>query len=276
VDRLVTIGTPHLGSAFAHHFGDFLGTRATSIQPDAALIRDLNNKRDLPADVLFASIVVRGIAADARGEGPEFDHLVDHDLLRRLPVEYRLGGDQVVHVRSQNLRLAECAARYEQATGRPIQYMPAPVPDPTPKDRPLKDLTDARVHVAAPYSDVVRQLAFGLLRDHSVFWEKAAPKHFAEWCDWQARIHARGVIESEAMAMHPMSNVKSVRVEQFELLGNHEGRRQYRFAGKAWSKNVAVPLRRRWTHVRGNLWLTFDAFGRVVDTESVIQERNDD
>ncbi|MCL4191892.1 MAG: hypothetical protein KJZ87_09105, partial [Thermoguttaceae bacterium] len=64
VDRLVTIATPHLGSDVAEHFGDFLGTRATSIRPSAALIAALNNELELPSDTLFASIVVRGLAAD--------------------------------------------------------------------------------------------------------------------------------------------------------------------------------------------------------------------
>jgi len=105
VERLVTIATPHLGSAAAEHWGDYLGTRATSIKPDAALIRNLNSKFDLPDDVTFASIVVRGIAADARGDGRELDELVNHALLEPLPVEYRLGGDQVVHVRLDEFEL---------------------------------------------------------------------------------------------------------------------------------------------------------------------------
>jgi pimeloyl-ACP methyl ester carboxylesterase len=84
VERLITIATPHLGSATAEHWGDFLGTRATSIKPTAALIRNLNDTLDLPEDVTFAAIVVRGIAADDRGRGKEFNDLVNHTLLDAL------------------------------------------------------------------------------------------------------------------------------------------------------------------------------------------------
>ena len=275
VDRLITIATPHLGSAAAKHFGDFLGTRATSIKPNAALIQDLNNKLELPADVTFAAIVVRGVGADARGKGKELDDLVSHALLDRLPVEYRLGGDQVVHVRSQNLRLAQCAARYEQKTGRPIQYVLARVPDPTPKSCSFKDLTDARIHVIAPSNRMVQQLALGLLQDKALLWKKTSPEKLAGWYDWQARLHANGLVEREALGKHRMSQVTTIRIEDFGLVSNSQTSRSYRFAGKAWSENVAVPFRKRWTHVSGTLAVTFDAFGRVVTTDSRIQERKD-
>src|SRR5688500_14083423 len=90
-DRLVTVGTPHAGSAAAEHFGDFLGTRATSLKPRAALMLDLNRKLDLPRDVLFASIVIRSLALDLPGSGSSYDHLADHEFLEGLPAEYREG-----------------------------------------------------------------------------------------------------------------------------------------------------------------------------------------
>ncbi|MFH1919796.1 MAG: hypothetical protein ABIP48_07935 [Planctomycetota bacterium] len=276
VERLITVGTPHLGSAAAHHYGDFLGTRATSIKPDAALIRNLNSKFDLPEDVTFASIVVRGIAADTRGKGKELDHLVNQALVKLLPVEYRLGGDQVVHVRSQNLRLAECAARYEKKTGRPIQYVLARVPDPTPGGCCFKELTDIRVHVTAPYEPMVQHLVFGLLKEKAVLWKETGPEKLAGWYDWQARLHANGIIEYETLGKHPMSAVRNVEIGDFELVGSGDGGlRRYSFDGKAWSTNIAIPLRKRWTHVRGTVALTFDPFGRVLSAESSIDERKD-
>ena len=275
VERLITVATPHLGAGAAHHFGDFLGTRATSIQPDAALIRNLNSKFDLPPDVTFASIVVRGIAADVRGKGKELDHLVNHALLNLLPVEYRLGGDQVVHVRSQNLRLAQCAARYEKNTGRPIQYVLARVPDSTPGGCCLKDLTDVRVHVSAPYNRTVQHLVHGLLNRKAALWKPTGPEKLAGWYDWQARLHANGVIEAEALGKHPMSAVRNVEIGDFELVGDGGRSRQYSFNGKAWSTNIAIPLRKRWTHVRGTVALSFDPFGRVLTAQANIRERKD-
>ncbi len=275
VERLITVATPHLGSTVAEHWGDFLGTRATSIKPDAALIRNLNSKLDLPEDVTFASIVVRGIAADARSKGKELDHLVNSALAESLPVEYRLGGDQVVHVRSQNLRLARCAARYEERTGRPVQYVLARVADPSRGGCPLKELTDFRVHVAAPYDPMVHQLAYGLLNRRALLWKPTSPERLAEWYDWQARIHANGIVESQAMGKHPMSWVTHVRIEDFALVDDDGLSRAYRFHGKAWSDNVAVPFRKRWTHVHGTVAMRFDRYGRVLAAQADIQKRKD-
>lgn len=275
VERLVTIATPHLGSATAEHWGDFLGTRATSIKPTAALIRNLNNKFDLPEDVTFASIVVRGIAADARGQGKEFNDLVNRVLLDLLPVEYRLGGDQVVHVRSQNLRLAACAARYEEKTGRPIQYVLARVADPTPGGWHLNDLTDMRVHVVAPYDATVQDLVCGLLDQKAVLWRESGPEKLAGWYDWQARVHANGIVESQALGKHPWSVVSNVRLEDFRLESTDGLCRHYSFNGRAWSDNVAIPFRKRWTHVRGTVDLTYDAFGRVLAAKANVHERRD-
>ena len=270
VDRMITVGTPHLGSEIAEKLGDLLGTRATSIKPSAALIKNLNSKFDLPSDVTFASIVVRGIAADARGKGEELDHLVDKVFLAGLPVEYRLGGDQVVHVRSQNLRLAECAARYEKKTGKPVQYILARVPDPTPMSCCFTELTDVRVHVTSPSNLMVQHLVLGLLKENAVLWKKSDLEKLAGWCDWQARLHANGIIEAEALGSHPLSQVNNVEIEEFKLTKTNGDRRYYAFSGKAWSKNMAIPLRKRWTHVSGTVGLTFDAFGRVLLAESVI------
>lgn len=275
VDRLITVATPNLGSHLAHHLGDFLGTRATSIEPDAAMMRNLNSKLDLPDEVTFASIVVRGLGADVRGKGKPYDHLADHRLLDRLPLEYRVGGDQVVHVQSQNLRLAECAVRYEQRTGRPVQYILARVLDPTPTRLRLKELTDVRVHATAPFDNTVQHLVFGLLQDDAALWKETSPQKLAEWCLWQAKLHTRGLIESQALAIHPMSQVSSIRIDEFEPLDTEGQSREYRFAGRAWSKNVAVPFRKRWTHVRGTLGLEFDEFGRVVAADSRIDKRKD-
>jgi len=147
VDRLVTIATPHLGSSLAEAFGDFLGTRATSIKPSAALIRQLNCTLELPDDVTFASIVVRGVAADLSSTAADLKGLVDAAVVGRLPPDYCRGGDEVVQVQSQNLRLAACAGRYEQRTGKPVQYVLARVPDPTPGNFSLNAV---RVHAHVP------------------------------------------------------------------------------------------------------------------------------
>jgi len=260
VDRLITVCTPHLGSALASHWGDFLGTRATSIKPEAPLIRDLNATFSLPEDVRFASIVVRALAADSRDEGEELDKLVDTKFISGMPPEYQRGGDEVVHVRSQNLRSAQCAARYEKATGRPIQYVVVRVPDPSPDSISPKAI---RVHMAAASDPTVQHLVAGMLHDRTSLWRQSQPDQLAAWMDWQARIHAGGAIEAYTLDDHPMSSVSHIRLKDFDFDSSTATRRRYRFDGKAWSENPWIPLRKRWTHVAGNLSLQFDEFGRV-------------
>ena len=268
VDRLITVCTPHLGSALASHWGDFLGTRATSIKPEAPLIRDLNAKFDLPSDVRFASIVVRALAADSRDEGEELDKLVDNLFLKSMPPEYRRGGDEVVHVRSQNLRSAACAARYEKATGRPIQYVVVRVPDPTPDAISPKAV---RVHMAAASDPTVQHLVAGMLHDRASLWRHSQPDQLAAWMDWQAKVHASGAVEAYTLDDHPMSNVSVIRLKDFSFASGDDTRRHYRFDGRAWSENPWVPLRKRWTHVVGNLDVRFDEFGRVRGAMSVVE-----
>ncbi|NLX98288.1 MAG: hypothetical protein GXY83_19190 [Rhodopirellula sp.] len=261
VDRLITIATPHLGAGLAEHFGDFLGTRATALSPDGPFLRELNTTLALPTDVDFASIVVRGIAADQRGDADRYREMIDDAFLSRLPVEYRLGGDQVVHVCSQNLRLAPCAARYELATGRPVQYVLARVADPSPRDMSPRE---TRVHVVAPQDATVERLVFGLLRDDAALWQAAGSDRLESWIEWQARLHAGGALEQYTIQEHPMSEVRNVELQQFAIVGVEGDARHYTFSGKTWSSNRVIPCRRRWMEAAGTMSLAFDRFGRVV------------
>ena len=161
VDRLITISAPHLGSALAEHWGDWLGTRATSLKTTASLLADLNDELDLPADVCFASIIVRGVWTDTSGAGADYDRLVDQEFLTPLPIDFREGGDQVLSVRTQNLRLARCAARYEASTGRAVQYVVARV----------RKNSAERIHTAALADRQVQEWVRLLLADDGQCWQ---------------------------------------------------------------------------------------------------------
>ncbi|HBO43870.1 MAG TPA: hypothetical protein DD670_08060 [Planctomycetaceae bacterium] len=266
VDRLVTIATPHLGAAVASQVGDLLGTRATSLKHDAPLIVRLNTDLDLPDEVRFASIVVRGFSADVRGKGDAYKERIDARFVARLPVDYREGGDQLVHVLSQNLRLAPCAARYEEASGLPIQYALARVDDPS------RGPGGRRVHGAAPLDEGVQQLVAEFLTENSSPWKPCDFDKFAEWLDRQARLHAVGLIEWETLRQHRASEVREVDLARFQLVKQEGQVRSYEFDGEATSVPRAMPLRRQKTHGRGTLHIEFDRFGRVVGAEATIKE----
>jgi pimeloyl-ACP methyl ester carboxylesterase len=268
VSRLITIGCPHLGSSVASHWGDFLGTRATSLKPEAALVRNINHRFELPDDTTFVSIVVKGVAADGRGEGDELGGLVDRSFLKRLPVEYREGGDQVVHVQSQNLRLASCAARYEQRTKRPIQYIVARVRDPSPKDLSPRE---ARVHGEATWSLSVQRFVRLFLRDDR-FWDH---QRRSDWDTLQARVHAWGAIEKAVLDEHPMSELRELKLTDLQFVEQRGNMLACTFRGQAYSANQVLRFRQRWSQARGSIKLTFDEFGRVVGAQTNVAQIED-
>jgi len=68
-----------------------------------------------------------------------------------------------------------------------------------------------------------------------------------------------------------LSEVSNIELDDFELITDRDGRRRYEFAGKAFSRNMVISLRRRWTHVEGTLGLEFDPFGRVLSAKTTVQ-----
>jgi hypothetical protein len=264
VDRLITIGTPHLGAAIASKAGDLLGTRATSLKHNAPLIRRLNSDLDLPGGVRFASIVVRGFGADVRGKGKAYRDVIDNRFVEKLPIDYREGGDQVVHVLSQNLRLAPCAARYEKKTGRPVQYTVVRVNDASrlPAGR--------RVHGAAAFDPKVQELVAAFLDEKTTLWQPRKPNERSEWIDRQARLHAIGAVEAETLHKYATYEVRKVDLTRFTLAKEKENTRTYTLNGEAKAASRVIPLRRRTVRVRGTLEIKFDPFGRVVDAKTTV------
>lgn len=258
VDRLITIGAPHMGCALAEYWGSFLGPQATTLKPSAPFIKNLNETFDLPSDVHFASIVVRALGSDPRGEGKKFEALVNHEVLDRLPPEYAIGGDDIVHVRSQNLRLTACGERYEQRTGRPLQYFLARVVRPRDLPWPLKS-----AHCEALQDSVVQSHVRRLLDDDQ-WWTGIPVPARASWEEQAARLHIRGAIEAEVLRKHPVSNVREIKLSQCDLARREGDATTWTFAGEAFSVNSWLGFRRRWTEVRGSLDLEFDRFGRVL------------
>ena len=270
IDRLITIGSPHLGSALAHRVGDVLGTRATSLDHDSELVRRLNQTLELPADTRFAAIIARGIAADVRGGGADYDAHLDPDFLDALPLDFREGGDEVVHVRSQNLALSKAARRYELATGTPVQFYLARVQDPSPADLgPL----GARVHVAETRDPEVTAIVASLLTTDESPWtglsEQALEKRQAKI----AQQSAIGLIENATLDEHSASEVQEIEIES---LVPQSAPGEYRFAGIGKTRGTVLRRRRHATRVEGTFEVSVDRFGRVTRIASKIERVEDD
>ncbi len=253
VDRLITIAAPHLGSVLAEHWGDWLGTRATSLKTTASLLGDLNDELELPADVCFASIIVRGIWSDVRGEGSDYDHLVDQDFLDPLPVDFRLGGDQVLSVRTQNLRLARCAARYETSTGRAVQYVVARVPK----------RSSETIHTAALADRQVQQWVCRLLADDGQCWTGfSSPESRAQWLEPQAAAHAFSLLEEQTRRDHWGGGLESGKLAVVAA-GGDGAELVYHYEGQATWRRHWVGIFSSEAPVRGGIRLGTDSFGRV-------------
>jgi pimeloyl-ACP methyl ester carboxylesterase len=270
VDRLITISTPHLGSALAEHLGDFLGTRATALKPGGELVRRLNDELEFPPDVLLASIVVRGIGTRIAAldfASAAYEPHLDREFLARLPIDYRRGGDQVVDVRSQNLRLARSAARYEATTGKPVLYLLARVPDPSPADR---SLTERSVHEAAP-GDPWTCLWTELLLDRGRrSWSPLEGALRDRWIELQASLCAFGIIEERAAQLHALSEVFDAKVDRLTLVEQQDSLWQFHFTGRGHSRPTLLTTTTQTTPVAGLMELRFDRFGRITGQRHVL------
>lgn len=109
VDHLVTICTPHQGAGLANTFGGLKGLHTLSLQTGAAMIQRLNNL-ELPQGICFTSIVVSSFGLEASRPGQTFN--IPDSLKSDAPRAMTAGGDEVVHIISQNLGFTAAGARY--------------------------------------------------------------------------------------------------------------------------------------------------------------------
>jgi len=274
VDRLITIATPHMGSVTAEHWGDFLGTRATSLKPTSSTIRRLNNELSLPPEVRFASIVVRGVGVGSTGlrrkEEEIFGPYVDRAKLDRLPLDYQQGFDQVVNVWSQNLSLCRCARELETRSGSPVLYALARVDDPVPADRSYFERT---AHEAAPNDKQVILLTRLFLADDAPFWTKVEGETQTAWVAWQAKQHALGLIEEAMQKRHGYSEVTSTDVDRIQLIGAEQGMWSFSFTGSSNSRWRAPPWYRSEGEFTGKIDMQVDQFGRIVSSEHWVRTK---
>lgn len=269
VSTLITIATPHMGSAYARLFGQFIGVKATSLKPDSPLIETLNTKLELNSESKFASIIVKGLGADIRGKGKVYNKYINPELLRKLPYDFINGGDQVVHSKSQNLMLTPTAQRYEKKTGKPILYFIARVDDPATK---LTDLTGEVVHTVAPFSPEVQKLVLSLILNNENFWQKI-PTIGLQYKKEMLQVNTliQGIIEREALKQHSvLSQVDKISIDLSSVTRRDKGVSEYHFKGTAYSYNKFIKLRRRRIEITGDVIFQWDKARRVVSEEYVI------
>lgn len=277
VDRVVMISTPHLGSGKAQHWGDFLGTRATSLQPGSDLIRQINEQLPLPSSVKFASIVVRGVAVGVTGlhdQESAITPFVRNVDLEKWPLDFLKGTDQVLDVRTQNLRLAKCSDEYEARSNLPIVTLLARVPDPSPADASLRDLT---VHETAPRNDSVVDLVKLLITGpecDSPWNARATCNH--QWHDRQLRLHAAGIAEDVVAQRHALSEVRDTILEEWSVDVTDPGEVELHFSCRSTSRNRALGFNNRPMIVRGNATVKLDRFGRTTILGTKIIEAKSD
>lgn len=266
IDRLITIGTPHLGAALAENFGDWIGTRTTSLKPSAPLIRRLNT-RPLPEEVCYASIVVRAMRSGVRHPGKAYDGLLNPRVLEQLPMDFRLGGDEVVHVRTQNLRLAPPADLYERKTDKAIHAVAVRIPraDFSSEESCLKT-----VHAAALADRSVLRWVTQLLSDNGDFWRDRPSSTRDALMEWQVQYAVFSAIEAHALAesLLPIREVSAVEVLKIQSTNSDEDTRRYQFSGSAIWEDVS----RGRSNVSGSLELAFDRFGRAMAPRSQIDK----
>jgi hypothetical protein len=255
VARLVTIGTPHLGAALASNFGDLVGTRATSLKPNAGLIKRLN-ALPLPDSIQFTSIVVRSFGSDVRSPGEAYSNLVDPVLLQTLPWHFQRGGDEVVHVRSQNLRLAPTSIQFEKSGEAAVHTILVRVqPESAATHGPL-----ATVHATALASEEIHEWVGWLLQNNGGFWtQRDRPDQ--KYVDWQIRQTIIGLVERRVLGERILREVTNVDIKLIQRAAPRDGgsKPTYQFKATAsWKELIGGA-----TNVEGWLAVELDAFGRI-------------
>jgi len=109
VKHVISIGTPHQGSAVASNFGKLFGEHVDSLRTTAPLIVRLN-KLPLPQGVHFTSFVVGSFGVEAGKPGHAYKLPFGKESKSTIPRHFLYGGDEVVHSITQNLAFTETGA----------------------------------------------------------------------------------------------------------------------------------------------------------------------
>ena len=123
VDRLITIATPHLGLARGMRLACRINReRFRDLWADSRLLRRLNHELELPIDIAFCSVALRGVEDRVIESATDYQNVIrlPASEFRSLPPLLRSGSDGVAPTMSQLLHLTPTAARYESRTGRGI------------------------------------------------------------------------------------------------------------------------------------------------------------
>lgn len=268
VDRLITISTPHFGSVLATSVGDYLGTRATSLQAGAALIRRLNDQLPLPADVLYASIVVRGQLSDFNRQGEQFLPYVVKKRYDALPLSLKRGSDQVIQSVNQNLALAATAAAYERRTGRPIVYPLVVVAPPSrPTDRPEMN----KIHNHAMGTEALQNIVLSLI-ERDIFWRPVSLREKSDWITRESRFFAMDAMTEKSLAGHLFQEIVAVhltalapRLQAADLVAAD-------FSGVVSSRLLGFSAEELTTTMAGRLSCRYDRFGRAQMVSAHMEE----
>lgn len=263
VDRLVTIGAPHLGSALAD-LASVLGVPLEEITPRSRLIRVLNDERDLPADVRYLSIIIRSFGSDIRGSGGSYSNLVAWSAAKvsDLPTDLRLGGDEVLHVQTQNLALSRSAVRYESLTKRPVWYWPIRVAGELRGGRIGGSAFDT-AHTSALCTREVQRMALQFVDPEVDLWKPADEATRAKLASYWASLCAFSAVEGCSSGRHPIAGVNRCEIWEVDRLASLPDGVHYRFSGTAYYRGDLLPCPGRWPEVSGRFGIALDEFGRV-------------
>lgn len=261
----------------AEHWGDFFGTRASSLKPTAGLIRRLNDDLDLPKATGWASVIVRGTSIGAMGirqQEPLIVPLFRRDAPAQLPLDLIYGGDQIVDVRSQNLALTRCAERYERLTNRPIVTLVARIPDPTPADEsPL----EATVHELAPRHTATLDTIELLLHDDRLNspWHPTRER-LPNWLTDQLRLHAASEVEWQTAQLHKLSEIQRTDLIRCDIRHDRPHSATVDFEGRAHSLDRVLRLFQTTTRVRAVMRVTWNDCGRIEQVQTTVRDVNDE
>lgn len=258
VRHLVTVGTPHLGVGGAVGLASRAWSRYGALTPGSAVLGEINDRRDLPADARYTAVVIQGVGNLVFDAGRVYRPYLrlSSPAVDALPPLMRSGHDGVVHALSAQLHLTPAAARYEDATGQRVEVRFCRLSQ-SVGDRP----EDVAIHNHAMRDPRLWELLHTLIRqDHPVESPAAHRGGLALRQSW-ARDIALHLAERHVQLRHLTGRIR--RSEILVLIEGSDGQ-PWR-----WKCRCEVETRNPLGHprlvqyiVRGAFALTFDRFGR--------------
>jgi hypothetical protein len=261
VSHLVTLATPHAGIAGLARPVSKLWKRYETLDVEGEWLRKINRELDLPQDCRFTSIVLQSPGLTIGDSGNAYLRFLrfPQEQIDALPPLLRNGHDGVVHTLSAQLHLTPTAARYENATDRPVEVVVC-----RPQQMQLEDANDLTLHTRAVGDETVWRALMCAMQTRSAarLDDEQRLMEQRRWATQIALHMAETTVRREQLATRITSS--AVLGVEHTQLGRQCSRITWRCRVRCESWRLFAKPELGEYEVRGRLEVVFDRFQRPM------------